>query len=59
MLKASDADWDQPTIIRCSASGIVDANELIGQSIMGETSDANALVESSTTFAVAGGVSYI
>jgi hypothetical protein len=59
MLKASDADWDQPTIIRCSASGIVDANELIGQSIRGETSDANALVESSTTFAVAGGVSYI
>lgn len=59
MLKASDADWDQPTIIRCSASGIVNANELIGQSITGVTSDANALVESSTTFAVAGGVSYI
>jgi hypothetical protein len=58
MLKASDADWDQPTIIRCSA-GIVDANELIGQSITGETSLATALVESSTTFAVAGGVSYI
>ena len=59
MLKASDADWDQPTIIRCSASGIVDANELIGQSITGETSLATALIESSTIFAVAGGVSYI
>jgi hypothetical protein len=59
MLKASAADWNQPTIIRCSASGIVDANELIGQSITGETSLATALVESSTTFAVAGGVSYI
>jgi hypothetical protein len=59
MLKASSADWNQPTIIRCSASGIVDANELIGQSITGGTSLATALVESSTTFAVAGGVSYI
>ena len=59
MLKASAADWDQPTVIRCSASGNVDANELIGKSITGLTSDATALVESATTFAVSGGTSYI
>ena len=59
MLKASAADWDQPTVIRCSASGNVVANELIGQSITGGTSLATALVESATTFAVAGGTSYI
>ena len=59
MLKSSAADWDKPTVIRCSASGNVVADELIGQSITGGTTLATALVESSTTFAVAGGISYI
>ena len=59
MLKSSAADWDKPTVIRCSASGNVVADDLIGQSITGGTTLATALVESSTTFAVAGGISYI
>ena len=59
MMKASDADWDKPTFIRCSATGDVVADELIGQSITGASSLATALVESSTTFSVTGGTSYI
>ena len=59
MLKLSAADWDKPIIIRCSTTGNVVADELIGQSITGASSLATALVESSTTFSVAGGVSYI
>ena len=59
MLKLSAADWDKPIVIRCSTTGNVVADELIGQSITGASSLATALVESSTTFSVAGGVSYI
>jgi hypothetical protein len=59
MMKASDADWDKPTIIRCSSTGDIVASELIGQSITGETSESTALVENSTIFSVGGGVSYI
>ena len=56
MMKASDADWDKPTIIRCASSGSAVARELIGQSVTGRTSAATALVENSTTFAAAGGI---
>ena len=59
MLKVSAADWDKPTVIRCSTTGNVVADELIGQSITGASSLATALVESSTTFSVTGGTSYI
>ena len=59
MMKASDADWDKPTIIRCASSGAAVARELIGQSVTGRTSAATALVENSTTFAAAGGISYV
>ena len=61
MLKSSAADWDKPTVIRCSTSGNVVADDLIGQSITGtgQFPPATALVESSTTFAVSGGISYI
>ena len=59
MLKSSAADWDNPTVVRCSSVGNVVANELIGQSITGTDSDATALVENSTTFSVSGGISYI
>ena len=59
MLKASAADWDKPTVVRCSSIGNVVADELVGQSITGTDSDATALVENSTTFSVSGGISYI
>jgi len=59
MLKSSAADWDNPTVVRCSSVGDVVADELIGQSITGTDSDATALVENSTTFSVSGGISYI
>lgn len=59
MLKSSAADWDKPIVVRCSAVGNVFADELVGQSITGTDTDATALVESSTTFSVSGGISYI
>ena len=59
MLKSSAADWDKPTVIRCSSSGDVVADDLIGQSVTGQNSLTTALVENSTTFAVAGGISYV
>ena len=59
MMKASGADWDKPTIIRCETVGSAIADELIGQSITGQNSDAIALVESSSIFSATGGVSYI
>ena len=59
MMKSSSADWDKPTIIRVSSPDEIDADELVGQSITGESSLATALVESSTTFSVSGGTSYI
>ena len=59
MTKPSAADWDKPTIIRVSSPDDVDADELIGQSITGNSSLATALVENSTTFSLSGGTSYI
>jgi len=59
MLKSSAADWDKPNVVRCSSVGNVIADELVGESITGTDTDATALVESSTTFAVSGGISYI
>ena len=59
MMKSSSADWDKPTVIRVSSPDEIDADELVGQSITGESSLATALVESSTTFSVSGGTSYI
>ena len=59
MTKPSAADWDKPTIIRVSSPNDIDADELIGQSITGESSLATALVENSTTFSLSGGTSYI
>jgi len=59
MIKSSAADWDKPTIIRVSSPDEIDADELVGQSITGESSLATALVESSTTFSISGGTSYI
>ena len=58
MMKASAADWDKPTIIRCLVVGSAIADALIGQSITGQDSAAVALVESSTTFYAPGGISY-
>ena len=59
MMRASDADWDKPTIIRCSSVGSAIGDELVGQSITGRTSGATALVENSTTLIATGGVSYV
>ena len=59
MMKASDADWDKPTIIRCETVGSAIGAELVGQSITGLSSDAVALIESSSVFSASGGVSYI
>ena len=59
MMKSSSGDWDKPTVIRVSSPDEIDADELVGQSITGESSLATALVESSTTFSVSGGTSYI
>jgi len=59
MTKPSAADWDKPTIIRVSSPDDIDADELIGQSITGNSSLATALVENSTTFSLSGGTSYI
>ena len=39
----TDADWDKPTILRCSIVGASTPSEIIGQSITGEISDATAL----------------
>jgi len=59
MMRASDADWDKPTIIRCSSVGSAIGDELVGQSITGQNSSATALVENSTTLIAAAGVSYV
>jgi hypothetical protein len=59
MMRASGADWDKATVIRCAIVGSAIADELIGQSITGELSFATALVESSTIFSSTGGVSYV
>ena len=59
MMRVSDADWDKPTIIRCSIIGSAIADELLGQSITGQNSGATALVESSTILTAAAGVSYV
>jgi hypothetical protein len=59
MMKSSSGDWDKPTVIRVSSPDDIDADELVGQSITGESSLATALVESSTTFSLSGGTSYI
>jgi hypothetical protein len=59
MLRVSDADWDEPTILRCSTVGSSVPSEIIGQSITGQNSGATALVEDVTIFTAAGGVSYI
>ena len=58
MLRTSDADWDKPTILRCSIVGASTPSEIIGQSITGEISDATALVEAAAVFSAAGGISY-
>ena len=58
MLRTSDADWDKPTILRCSIVGASTPSEIIGQSITGEISDATALVEDAAVFTAAGGISY-
>ena len=59
MMKSSSADWDKPTVIRVSSPDDIVADELVGQSITGKSSLATALVESSTTFSISGGTSYI
>ena len=59
MLRTSDADWDKPTILRCSTVGSSVPSEIIGQSITGQSSDATALVEDVTVFTASGGVSYV
>ena len=59
MLKSSNADWDKPTILRCATVGGSKADEIIGQSITGQSSDATALVQNTTVFSAAGGVSYV
>ena len=59
MMKSSSADWDKPTVIRVSSPADIIADELVGQSITGKSSLATALVESSTTFSISGGTSYI
>jgi hypothetical protein len=59
MMRVSDADWDKPTIIRCSIDGSSIADELLGQSITGQDSSATALVESSTILTATAGVSYV
>ena len=38
MLRTSDADWDKPTILRCSTVGSSIPSEIIGQSITGQDS---------------------
>ena len=59
MLRPSDSDWDEPTIIRCEpVDAIATGSDLIGQTITGATSDATALIEDSTLFAIGAGVSY-
>jgi len=59
MLRTSDADWDKPTVLRCSTVGSSVPSEIIGQSITGQDSNATALVEDVTVFTASGGVSYI
>ena len=59
MLRTSDADWDKPTVLRCSTVGSSVPSEIIGQSITGQSSDATALVEDVTVFTASGGVSYV
>ena len=59
MLRTSDADWDKPTVLRCSTVGSSVPSEIIGQSITGQDSNATALVEDITVFTAAGGISYI
>jgi hypothetical protein len=59
MLRTSDADWDKPTILRCSTVGTSVPSEIIGQSITGQDSAATALVEDVTVFTAAGGISYV
>ena len=59
MMKPSAADWDKPTVIRCSGIGNVVVDELIGQSITGVTSGTTALVENASTFSISGGTSYV
>ena len=59
MLRTSGADWDKPTVLRCSTVGSSVPSEIIGQSITGQSSDATALVEDVTVFTAPGGISYV
>ena len=51
MLKASDGQFDTLKVLRVIAS-VGDATQLIGRTITGQTSEATAIVENTTTFQI-------
>ena len=51
MLKASDGQFDTLKVLRVIAS-VGDATQLIGRTITGQTSEATAVVENTTTFQI-------
>ena len=49
-MRSSDGNWGQKTTLRVIAAANVDGDEVINQVITGQSSDATAVVVSSTSF---------
>ena len=49
-MRSSDGNWGQKTTIRVTAAANVSGDEVINQVITGQSSDATAVVVSSTSF---------
>ena len=49
-MRSSDGDWKQKVTLRVTAAANVDGDEVINQVITGQSSDATAVVVSSSTF---------
>ena len=50
VMRSSDGNWGQKTTLRVTAAANVDGDEVINQVITGQSSDATAVVVSSTSF---------
>ena len=50
VMRSSDGDWKQKVTLRVTAAANVDGDEVINQVITGQSSDATAVVVSSSTF---------
>ena len=49
MMRPSDGNWIVPLILRATASGGVDGNEIVNNTLTGQTSGATAIVKSALT----------